>query len=93
MVQTAFDTLSAAKRLEEDFDFSAKQAEGAAKLVYENLAGDVASKADIAALEEKMATKADLATAKYDLTWRLLGGIAILNGIFFAALRYLPPAG
>ena len=37
--------------------------------------------------------RGEIATAKFDLTWRLLGGIALLNGIMFAALRYLPPPG
>ena len=47
MAQVAFDTLSAAKRLEEDFEFSAKQAEGAAKLVYDHVVGNVATKGDL----------------------------------------------
>ena len=35
MAQAAFDTLSAAKRLEKEFEFTSKQAEGTAKLVHE----------------------------------------------------------
>ena len=37
--------------------------------------------------------RGEIATAKFDLTWRLLAGIAAVNGIMFAALRYLPPPG
>ncbi|WP_419739506.1 hypothetical protein [Ruegeria sp.] len=122
MAQTAFDTLSAAQRLEKEFGFPPKQAEGTAILLHEHLVGNVATKDDISsirseisaldkkidanikALRDEMATKPELQTvksdlqaeisaAKYDLTWRLLGGIAILNGILFAAMRYLPSAG
>ena len=68
MAEAAFDTLSMARSLERDYDMPAKQAEGVATLVYTQLSGNVATKEDIARvqedivrLEENMATKADLA--------------------------------
>ena len=33
----------------------------------------------------------EISAAKFDLTWRLLGGIAVLNGMLLAAMRLLPP--
>ena len=52
----------------------------------------------IIALDKKIevqgaSLEAKIATAKFDLTWRLLGGIAVLNGLLFAIMRYLPPPG
>ncbi len=45
-----------------------------------------------ATLETKIsAVRGEIETAKFDLTWRLLGGIAVLNGLLFAAIRLLPP--
>ncbi len=35
--------------------------------------------------------EANISVAKFDLTWRLLGGIAVLNGMLLAAMRLLPP--
>ena len=39
--------------------------------------------------------RAEIATANFNLTWRLIGSVAILNGIFLALSRYMatPPAG
>ena len=54
MAQEAFDTLSVAQRLEEEFEFSPKQAEGTAKLIYEHLTGTVATKDDFKALNDKI---------------------------------------
>ena len=63
------------------------------------------TRADIAELDKKIEVqgaglrteiakvRGEIATAKFDLTWRLLAGIAAVNGIMFAALRYLPPPG
>ena len=59
MAQVAFDTLSAAKRLEEDFEFSPKQAEGAAKLVYDHVVGNVATKGDLDQAVTKLDAKID----------------------------------
>ena len=51
MAELAFDTLSAARRLEKEFDFTPRQAEGTAKLVHEQLIGKVATKDDAKALK------------------------------------------
>jgi len=98
MTQAAFDTFSTARRLHEEFDFLQKQAEGAARLVYEHLAGTVATKEDFKALKAKMATKADLkaeiADSKAELIkWIVgmqLGGIAIIVTLVVGLLQILP---
>lgn len=56
MAQEAFDTLSVAQRLEEEFEFSPKQAEGTARLVYEHLTGSAATKEDVKTLNDKIDT-------------------------------------
>ncbi len=65
MVHAAFDTLSTAQRLEREFDFPTKQAEGTAILLHEHLVGYVATKDDIGRLESRidgeLATKDDIA--------------------------------
>jgi len=57
---------------------------------------------DVEALDTKIETSnresdektaARIANAKFELTWRLLGGIALLNGLMFALMRYMPPPG
>ncbi|WP_419738609.1 hypothetical protein [Ruegeria sp.] len=45
----------------------------------------------IEAAEQRLEAKIE--RARFDLSWRLLGGVALLNGALFAALRYMPPAG
>ena len=76
MAHAAFDTLSAAQRLEKEFGFPPKQAEGAAKLVHEHLVGTVATKDDIAAVKGEL--KAEIAAVKSDLKWIKGIGAAIL---------------
>jgi len=34
-----------------------------------------------------------LPNAKFDPAWRLLGGVALHNGLMFALIRYMPPPG
>ena len=46
---------------------------------------DVATKADLALLEAKFDAK--LAKFANDLTWRMIGIVALMNGIPFALLR------
>ena len=65
MAHAAFDTLSAAQRLEKEFGFPPKQAEGTAKLVHEHLVGTVATKDDIAAVKGEL--KAEIAAVKSDV--------------------------
>ena len=93
MAHAAFDTLSAAQRLEKEFGFPPKQAEGTAKLVHEHLVGTVATKEDIAAVQDDVAAvkddvaavksdiaavKADVAAVKGDLKWIKGIGAAVL---------------
>ena len=69
MAQAAFDTLSAAQRLQEEFEFTPKQAEGTAKLVHEQLVGNVATKDDVKALKgdiEKLDEKIDTSVKALD---------------------------
>ena len=65
MAHAAFDTLSAAQRLEKEFGFPPKQAEGTARLVHEHLVGTVATKEDIAAVKGEL--KAEIAAVKSDV--------------------------
>ena len=65
MAHAAFDTLSAAQRLEKEFGFPPKQAEGTARLVHEHLVGTVATKDDIAAVKGEL--KAEIAAVKDDV--------------------------
>ena len=72
MPHAAFDTLSAAQRLEKEFGFPPKQAEGTAKLVHEHLVGTVATKDDVAAVKSDIAAvkgelKAEIAAVKDDV--------------------------
>ena len=68
MPHAAFDTLSAAQRLEKEFGFPPKQAEGTAKLVHDHLVGTVATKDDIAAVKSDVAAvKGDVAAVKGEL--------------------------
>ncbi len=82
MTATAFDTCAAAKALREA-GFDERQAEG------------VATKTDIARLEDKMATKADkadLADLKADMLKVAIGIVFANAGLTFALLKLLPPA-
>ena len=65
MAHAAFDTLSAAQRLEKEFGFPPKQAEGTARLVHEHLVGTVATKDDVAAVKSEL--KAEIAEVKDDI--------------------------
>ena len=61
-----FDTLAYARRLKEA-GVDEAQAEAHAEAVRDAITEDVATKADIARVEDKMATKADLATLRADV--------------------------
>ncbi len=60
------------------------------------VSGDKTLKSEIDLLRkelEKTEERLDgkIEKAKFDLTWRLLAGIAAFNAIIFALMRYLPP--
>jgi len=90
MTQAAFDTLSTARRLEREFEFTAKQAEGAATLLYQHLAGTVATRDDMKALDGKI--DAGLAALKEDITAldaKIDTGLAALDAKIDAGLAAL----
>ncbi len=103
MVEAAFNTIAEVQRLR-DAGFEQKQAEAITLSIHAGVTGGVATKADVEAVEKRLGDKLELvrteldgkisteiASAKFDLTWRLLAGIAAFNAIIFALMRYLPP--
>ena len=75
-----FDTLSYARRLK-DAGVDEKQAEAHAEAVRDAITQGVATKADMARLENKMdgmATKAELYRAMWLQTFAILGGVGLL---------------
>ena len=91
MAEAAFDTLAMARRLREG-GFDEGRAEAIALAIREGVTGGVATKADlkseIASVRGEVASvRGEIDKAKFDLTWRLLGGVAVLNGLLFLALR------
>ena len=56
MPMASFDTISVAKRLEEEFAMPRQQAEGVAVVMHENLVGNLATKDDVQALNDKIDT-------------------------------------
>ena len=103
MAKAAFDTLNMARSLERDYDMPAKQAEGVATLVYSQLSGNVATKEDIARvqediarLEQKTATKVDLAEVRTEIARssnRQVAILASLIGGLFVINQILPLFG
>ena len=89
MAEPAFDTLTIAKELEQNYGFEAKQAEGAAVMIHRHLVGNVATKDDLRRLEEtlvaKLATKDEVALihkevahVSADLKWiKVIGGVIV----------------
>ena len=114
MPMAAFDTISVAKRLQEEFGMPEKQAEGVAVVLHENFVGNVATKEDlrrgvkeltgqikglddkidalgrevngqikglddkIKGLDDKMATKEEVAHISTDLKWiKVIGGVIV----------------
>jgi hypothetical protein len=93
----AIDTLAFVKALEAA-GVPRAQAEAQVAALAQHVLSDLATtddiggvKADIAGLRAEMATKADLAELKYELTWRLfslmLGVVGLMNGVLFILLR------
>ena len=103
MAEAAFDTLNMARSLERDYDMPAKQAEGVATLVYTQLSGNVATKEDIARvqediarLEQKTTTKVDLAEVRTEIARssnRQVAILASLIGGLFVINQILPLFG
>ena len=99
MPMAAFDTISVAKRLENDFDMPQKQAEGVALVLHENFVGNVATKEDIALVRkdvEGLATKKELEALEEKITMKMtirLGGLIIGIFVFFETLNRIFPIG
>ncbi len=87
MNTTTFDTLAAARALEEA-GMDARQAEVVVGTVRTALTDGVATKADVAALEARLVGR--LSEMEARLTWRLLGGIIAGMAALLALFRYLP---
>ena len=92
----AFDTHAAVTALREA-GFDERQAEGVVATVRDAVAEGVATRADVARLESKMATGAGLAEVKADVarletrvTVRLYGGLFAAVGAVVALIKLLP---
>ncbi|WP_419906613.1 hypothetical protein [Hoeflea sp.] len=75
-----------------------EQAEAITLSIHAGVTGGVATKADLEKVETGLRGDIDLLRsdmngkierAKFDLTWRLLGGFAVLNAIMVAILRFM----
>lgn len=96
----AIDTLAYTKALEAA-GVERHVAEAHAEALIQALSGEVATKADIAAVRadlaqlatksDSFATKTELAELKYELTWRVFGivlaVVGVADGVLFALLR------
>ena len=87
MTAMPFDTLKLARRLE-SAGFPPQQAGDTAEALAEAF-GELATKADIAALRAEL--KADIELLRRDITIRRGGMIVVAVGILLAGMRYLPP--
>jgi len=93
MTTAAFDTLATANRLHEELDVPRKQAEGVVRVVHGNLVGTVATKADLAALEDsiKAEIKAEISVAKFDLfKWMVALNLGMAAVLVILLWRPLP---
>lgn len=79
VMQTTFDALSAARRMEAA-GMAREHAEAVAETARE------AAHAD----RDELATKADLAELETRLTWRIFVVVGAVNGLLFAALKLIP---
>ena len=75
MTTATFDTLATARKLQQS-GLDAAQAEAVTEAIR-------------AAVAEGVATKADLAAVELRLTWRILGGVAVLLALASAVDRML----
>ncbi len=87
----AYDTLSIARNLEQDYEFDKKQAEGIARAIHEHLVANVATKDDLGKLSIELNGRIDNLEGKIDslgkaLTFRM--GAMVTAGIgLLAALQ------
>ena len=66
------DTISVAKRLQEDFGMPEKQAEGVAVVMHENFVGNVATKYDVKTLNDKIESSVKALDGKIESSVRAL---------------------
>ena len=88
----AFDTLSYARRLKEA-GVDEAQAEAHAEAVRDAVTEGVATKADIARIVDKMATKADLAALRADFHRAMFGLAAFIAGVAGVAIGLMQVLG
>ena len=87
-----FDTLAYARRLKEA-GVDEAQAEAHAEAVRDAITEGVATKADIARVEDKMATRADLATLRADVYRALLALGAAMVAVAGVAIGLMQALG
>ena len=85
-----FDTITAVQRLR-DAGIELAHAEAITASIHAGVTGGVATKADVELSKIKL--ERQIEKAKFDLTWRLIAAIGVINAVFLALSRYLPPAG
>lgn len=78
MAQPAFDTLTVAQTLEREYDYSPKQAEGAARMLFERTLANVATKDDLDRVVSDL--KSEIGSSELRTTIRL--GSIMAAGIF-----------
>ena len=88
----AFDTLGYAKHLEQA-GVERRQAEAHAEAMNQYLRPELATKADLAALEQRIAQRFTTQVQRFErlipqTQWQTLGIMAALLGILFALLRF-----
>ena len=101
MPMASFDTISVAKRLEEEFAMPRQQAEGVAVVMHENLVGNLATKDDVQALNDKIDTsvtalKDDMKALEERVILKMTvrTGTLIVGGLlFFEVLNRVFPIG
>ena len=86
MSAVLFDTHEAVKELQ-DAGVEPAAAEAVVRTIRRGLGENVATKQDIVELRSEL--KADIATLEARLTWRLLGGFAVLLSIAVALLKFI----
>ena len=101
MPMASFDTISVAKRLEKEFAMPRQQAEGVAVVMHENLVGNLATKDDVQALNDKIDTsvtalKDDMKALEERVILKMTvrTGTLVVGGLlFFEVLNRVFPIG